>query len=163
MKWHTFSGPAAQLPAPDFCLTSSAGDTICDSVYRQRVKQVLLFASGSTPAEWTPVLRAFSEHAEAYYRQDAVALGLLPAEPPEIAGVDKGLAYHFPILADPGARVRRSYETMLQGDTGTNHLVFVLDAFGAPYAAAVNADPFDPALYDQIGQWLTFIAIQCPE
>ena len=162
MKWHTFTGPESRVPAPDFCLTSDAGDTICDHVYRQRMKQVLVFPVGNTPAEWTPILRTFSEHAEGLNRQGAVVLALLPAEPQAIQGIGRGLAYHFPIVADPGAQVRRAYEALLRGDTGTSHLVFVLDTFGAPYAAAINADPTDEGLFDQISEWLTFITAQCP-
>ncbi len=163
MKWHTFAGPEGQMPAPDFCLTSSAGDTICDHVYRQRMKQVLVFPAGNTPAEWTPVLDAFSPQAEAYSRENTVVLALVPADASAIQGLGRDLPYYFPILADPGAQVRRAYERLLGGDTGTSHLVFVLDTFGAPYAAVVNANPADPALFDQVSQWLTFIAIQCPE
>lgn len=151
------------MPAPDFCLTSSAGDTICDFTYRQRMKQVVVFPSGSASADWVPMLAALSEYAEDFSRQGAAVLALVPANAQAIRGPGKDLAYHFPILADPGAKVRRAYERLLQGDTGTSHLVFVLDTFGAPYAAAVNADPADPSLYDQIAQWLTFISIQCPE
>ena len=64
MKWHTFTGPEAQNPAPDFCLTSSTGDTLCDFTYRQRMKQVLVFPSGAGQADWMPVLDAFSDQAE---------------------------------------------------------------------------------------------------
>ncbi len=163
MKWHVFSGRETELPAPDFCLTSSAGDTLCDSTYRQRVKQVLVFPSGAERADWTPVLESFAQHAEEINRQGAVLLALLPAPAEAIRGIDSDLVYHFPILADPQGEVRRSYEQLLRGDTGTSHLVFVLDAFGAPFAAAINAKPTDEALYDQIAQWLDFIAIQCPE
>lgn len=163
MKVHAFQRPEALLAAPDFCLASAAGDTICSSVYRQRQKQVLVFPSGAGPAEWTPVLHAFSEHAEGYSREDAVVLALVPGSPEEIRGIDRGLAYHYPVLADEGGRVRQAYEALLEGDVGTSHLVFVLDQFGSPYAAVINADPTAPALFDQIEQWLTFIAIQCPE
>ena len=163
MKWHTFSGRQVEMPAPDFCLVSDAGDTICDTVYRQREKQVIVFPSGNTPAEWQPVLDAFSDHARSWNEQGAVALALLPAEPETIKGLGRNLAYHFPLLADSGARVRRAYEPLLGDDRGTSHLVFVLDSFGAPYAAAVNADPTRDELYNQIDEWLRFIAIQCPE
>lgn len=163
MKVHAFQRPEALLPAPDFCLTSAAGDTICGSGYRQRLKQVLLFPVGSSPAEWAPALHAFADHAEAYSRMEAVVLALVPAGAEAIRGIDRGLAYHYPVLADEGARVRQAYESLLSGDTGNGHMVFVLDAFQAPYAAILNADPADPALFDQIQQWLSFIAIQCPE
>lgn len=163
MKWHSFEGPLGQVPAPNFCLTSSAGDTLCDHTYRQREKQVIVFPSGSSPAEWAPVLHAFGDHAEEYNRQGAVVLALLPAEASSIQGLGRDLPYYFPILADPGGQVRRAYEQLLEGDTGTSHLVFVLDTFGAPYSAVVNADPADEMLFDSISQWLTFIAIQCPE
>ncbi len=163
MKWHSFTGPEAQVPAPDFCLTSTAGDTLCVSTYRQRFAQVLIFPSGQALADWVPVLNAFSEHAEDLSRQGAAVLAVVPAAPPAIEGIDRGLSYHFPALADEGGRVRRAYDRLLGGDAGTSHEVFVLDTFGAPYAAAVNADPTDPSLYDQISEWLTFISIQCPE
>lgn len=163
MKVHAFQRPENLLPAPDFCLTSATGDTICGSAYRQRQKQVLLFPAGTSPDEWAPALHAFTEHAEAYNREDTVVLALVPAGPATIQGIDRGLAYHFPVLADEGGHVRQAYETLLGGDTGTGHLVYVLDTFQAPYAAIVNADPADPALFDQIQQWLSFISIQCPE
>jgi len=162
VKWHTFAAPEAEVEAPDFCLTSSTGDTICDRVYRGRAAQVLVFASGDTLAEWTPLLAALSEHAEGFVRQGAVVLALLPAAPEPIRSVGRDLAYHFPILADPGAQVRREYERLLAGDTGTSHLVFVLSAQGTPYAAAINANPADPALYDQVAEWLRLVAVQCP-
>lgn len=163
MKVHAFQRPEALVPAPDFCLPSAAGDTMCASIYRQRQKQVLFFVVGSGAAEWAPALHAFSEHVEAFSREGTVVLALLPGTEETIRGSDSGLAYHFPVMADEGGRVRQSYETLLAGDTGTGHLVFVLDQFGAPYAAMINADPLDPELYEQIEQWLSFIAIQCPE
>jgi len=163
VKEHVFEAPESRRPAPDFCLTSAAGDTICSSVYRQRQKQVLVFVAGASAAEWVPVLRAFAEHAEALNREGAVVLALLPAGAEEIRGIDRGLTYHYPVLADEGGRVRRAYEALLGDDTGTSHLVFVLDNYQAPYAAMVNADPTDPALSDKVEQWVSFIAIQCPE
>jgi peroxiredoxin len=163
VKWHTFTGLEVERPAPDFCLTSDAGDTVCDSVYRQRLRQVLLFPSGDSPADWVMPLDAFSDHARDYRLQDTVLLGLLPADAQTIAGLGRNLTNHFPLLADDGAKIRRAYEELLDGDAGTSHLVFVLDSFGAPYAAAVNANPADPVLFDQVEQWLAFIAIQCPE
>ncbi len=163
MKWHTFYGRQAEMPAPDFCLTSDAGDTICDSVYRQLEKQVLAFPAGTAPAEWQPLLAAFSDHAEAWHQQGAEALALLPASAETIKDLGRSLPYHFPLLADMGAQVRHAYDRLLGEDAGTGHLVFVLDTFGAPYAAAVNADPGREELYDQIDEWLRFIAIQCPE
>jgi peroxiredoxin len=163
VKWHIFSGRETEVPAPDFCLMSSAGDTLCDFAYRQRLKQVLVFPAGSDRADWTPVLEAFSQHTEALEREGTAVLALLPAGAEDIRGYGADLAYSYPILADPGAQVRRAYEERLQGDTGDSHMVFVLDPFGAPYAAVINANPADPALFDQISQWVTFIAIQCPE
>jgi len=163
VKVHTFAAPESRMPAPDFCLTSSSGDILCDHVYRQRLKQVLVFPAGSAPAEWAPILHAFADHAEEYNRNGAAVLALVPAEPAAIQGLGRDLTYYYPLLADPGAQVRRSYEQLLAGDIGTSHLVFVLDTFGAPYAAIVNVDPADPRLFDQINEWLTFISIQCPE
>ncbi len=163
MRVHAFQRPEALLPAPDFCLTSAAGDTICASVYRQRLKQVLWFPAGPSPADWVPALHALGEHAEEYSRMETAVLALVPASAEAIRGIDRGLAYHYPVLADEGGRVRQAYESLLGGDTGTGHLVFVLDAFQAPYAAIINADPADPALFEQIEQWLSFISVQCPE
>lgn len=163
MKWHRFSGPVGERPAPDFCLVSDAGDTICDHVYRQRVKQVLVFVSGSTPADWTPVLHAAADHAEEVRRHDAVLLALVPAEPQAIRDLGGDLTYHYPILADVGGQVRRAYDKLLGEEAGTSHTLFVLDTFGAPYAAAVNLNPADPLLFDEVSKWLGFIAIQCPE
>jgi hypothetical protein len=42
-------------------------------------------------------------------------------------------------------------------------MVFVIDRYGAPYAAVVGADPADPGLHAELLEWLSFIELQCPE
>ena len=81
----------------------------------------------------------------------------------------------FPVLADPGGRVRQAYAGLMdeslvnEGDT----LLFVLDVYGAPYSAYVSAlgsalgsaqdGLYSPALHEDVLKWLEFIGMQCPE
>jgi hypothetical protein len=45
----------------------------------------------------------------------------------------------------------------------TDGLLFVLDEFGAPYAALMGAEQAGERLNDEVLSWLQFISVQCPE
>jgi hypothetical protein len=42
-------------------------------------------------------------------------------------------------------------------------LFFVLDRYGAPYAATVANEPGDEDLHTELLEWLDYIELQCPE
>lgn len=66
------------------------------------------------------------------------------------------------MLADPENKVRCRYLELMPGGSQEN-VVFVIDRYGAPYAALAGAEAGDPAVHEEILEWLGFIGIQCPE
>jgi hypothetical protein len=42
-------------------------------------------------------------------------------------------------------------------------MLFVLDRYGAPYAALTGPELDDPGLQQEVLEWLAFIEVQCPE
>lgn len=67
------------------------------------------------------------------------------------------------LLADPSGSTRRAYEAVLPVVPQGQALVFVLDRFGAPYAAFASNEPDAPELQKEVQGWLAYIGIQCPE
>jgi hypothetical protein len=67
------------------------------------------------------------------------------------------------VLADPENKVRRSYLELMPDGSQEGNVVFVIDRYGAPYAALAGAEAGDPAVHEEILEWLAFIGIQCPE
>jgi hypothetical protein len=67
-------------------------------------------------------------------------------------------------LSDEGNSVRQSYlGLMADGLVKPDEvMLFVLDAYGAPYACLKGREPEPSAQEDLLG-WLRFIGIQCPE
>jgi hypothetical protein len=77
--------------------------------------------------------------------------------------------YPFPVLADQEGIARARYADLVgvgPEAPGSDHspiMLFVLDRYGAPYAATVLDEPDDPELQVDLLEWLDFIEIQCPE
>jgi len=90
-------------------------------------------------------------------------LVVVPTPVAELAVAETAEAYPFPLLADPEGTTRRAYAALLPGEPDEGAMVFVLDRYGAPYAALICPEPDDPALPREVLEWLGFIELQCPE
>jgi hypothetical protein len=90
---------------------------------------------------------------------DAEALVFLPSP----AAAPHGDLAGVRLAADPAGALRRRYAELIEFDTVTEVMLFVLDRFGVPYAAWAGSEADPPDLSRETMKWLEYIAIQCPE
>ena len=161
MRWYAFPENARNRIAPPFRLLSSEGRPIALADYRGRSNLVLFFAHGLDCAPCRAALVAFAAHSADYRARAAEVLVVSPTM------MDETLpATHVgpPVLSDPAGEVRRAYAALLPNGTGDDQvLLFVLDRYGAPYAALACPEADAPTLQQEVLEWLAFIEVQCPE
>ena len=160
MTWYAFPESARRHIAPGFSLPSSRGHPVSLTDYRGRSNLVLLFAHGADcPACWQAV-ESFATHRDAYRAQGTEVLVVCPASAEEASlPSPDGLQ----VLRDPEGTVRRAYAALLPGASPEDALLFVLDRYGAPYAAVACPEPDEASLRPEVLEWLAFIEVQCPE
>ncbi len=164
MEWHIFPENERRSPAPAFRLPSNRGKPFALDDNRGWGNLVLFFAHGKECPACQAALQEFAARRLEYGAVDAQVVPILPQTAAEIAG----MPYPFPVVADPQGTARRQYAELV-GVDGTAAeadgpvLFFVLDRYGAAYAAAVLHEPEDPELQPELLEWLDFIELQCPE
>ena len=109
------------------------------------------------------LLRDFAARHSEYRSEDAEVVAFVPELRSTAAELQASLGLPFPLLADSENKVRRSYLELMPDRSEVSNVVFVIDRYGAPYAAVVGSKPGDPAVHEEILEWLGFIEIQCPE
>lgn len=161
MAWYVFPEGARRRVAPGLRLPSSQGRPIALADYRGRANLVLLFAHGADCSACQQAVEGFATHREAYRAQGAEVLVVFPATTaePSIPSLDGGLQ----ALLDPKGEARQAYAALLPEASPEDVLLFVLDRYGAPYAAVACPEPDEAALRPEVLEWLAFIEVQCPE
>lgn len=165
MPWIIFDDEDRRTPAPRFCLESVQHEQVCSDDYCEDCSLMLVFPPEHGGEGCADLLASFSSRLSEYASLDAQVLAILPykwetlVEDPILAGLP------FPLLADPGGKVRRSYAGLMDESLVTTEdiLLYVLDSYGAPYSAYSGRDPLIPALHEDALNWLEFIGVQCPE
>lgn len=166
LTWILFDEADHRRPVPYFRLASALGRPVALDDYRGRDNLVLFFAHSVGCLDCAAALRSFASHMPAYNKQESVILAIFPDPVEEIQ--DSGLLdLPFPLLEDSGSAVRRKFAGLMAESLVDNGdvLLFVLDRYGAPYAALV---------LDELGigmegfhretlKWLEYIELQCPE
>jgi peroxiredoxin len=159
-EWYAFPEGDRRRIAPAFRLTASSGKRITLANYRGRSNLVLLFVHGADCAACQAALKTFADHRADYQAQTAEVLIVWPAAP-DRTPVPPG--FGLPGLADPGGETRRAYAARLPTGLAGDAMLFVLDRYGAPYAALTGPELDDPGLQQEVLEWLAFIEVQCPE
>jgi peroxiredoxin len=160
MTWYAFPEGVRRRPAPHFRLVSVTGRYVSLADYRGRSNLVLFFAHGMDCAACRSTLAAFVTHAAEYGAQTAEVLVISPVTTDEApAPFDTG----FPVLSDPAGEVRHAYAALVPNGAVDDVLLFVLDRYGAPYAATACPEADDPAIHREALGWLAFIEMECPE
>jgi peroxiredoxin len=163
MKWHTFSEGQRRRRAPDFPLTTIQGRTVALDDYRGQHNLVLFFTHNGDCASCEALLRDFAARRADYRAQDAQVVAIVSATAANVGRLQAELNLSYPLLADPQADAHRAYMHLIPDEPGEKSAVFVIDRYGAPYAALIDADPDDPTVHEEILDWLAFIEVQCPE
>lgn len=160
MSWYAFPEHIRQRPAPNFCLPSSRGEPVSLAGYRGYSNLVLFFAHGVECAACRRALARFAGHRAGYRAQTAEVLVIAPG--PADEGQTSSVS-GLPVLTDPEGETRRAYAALLPEASPGEVLLFVLDRYGAPYAALACPEADGPALQQEALAWLAFIELQCPE
>jgi peroxiredoxin len=169
MRWIRFEEEDRRSPAPDFCLPDAAGKTICKSDYRGDCSLVLAFLHSLDCEECQQAVQGFIENQASYHKEDARVLVIIPpgnGEAAERAGENPHVEQPpVTILADRDGEIRKTYAGLMVESliTAQDAALFILDSYGAPYAAYVSPELTDPGLHSEILSWLSFIGMQCPE
>jgi hypothetical protein len=159
--WIRFDESDRRAPAPQFELQTPAGSWVALSDFRGRQNLVLYFdpilGGGVRVAR---DLQAFARLVADYDLHDARVLAVLSGSPPDSAGLDALL-----ILQDPAGSARRDYAALLDASlvSDQDSLLFILDRFGAPYAAQAAGSWDQIEKHAEIIGWLDFIGMLCPE
>lgn len=166
LTWILFDEADHRRPAPYFRLPSALRRPVALDDYRGRDNLVLFFAHSVGCLDCAAALRSFASRMPAYNKQESVILAIIPDPVEEIRNSGL-LELPFPLLADPGGAARRKYAGLMaeslveDGDV----LLFVLDRYGAPYAALVGDELGIGAegFHRETLKWLEYIELQCPE
>lgn len=154
MRWRT---------APDFKLPSADGFDLSLSSFWYRSNMVLLFC----PPRAAPKLIAYRE--QLVRLNDAIRLEagklVLLVDNGQHNGRPESLPrkFPFPVLYDHQGTVRGLYRATLPGEVDDGLLLFVLDRYGAIFAAYREPRLADPLPGKEILEWLRYIDLQCPE
>ena len=169
MTWIMFDEADRRTASPYFRLPSLYKREVGLDDYRGRDNLVLFFAHSLDCPGCREALQGFASRMGDYARQDTVVLAIFP-EPVEALRRDEELAeLPFPALSDEGGRVRAVYTGLMDSSLvkPDQNVLFVLDQYGAAYAALVDPEGEDrqpeSTLHYDILKWLEYIGMQCPE
>jgi peroxiredoxin len=165
--WIIFDEEDRRIPAPRFCLEALGDRQVCVDEYCEDCNLVLVFTHTLECEACLELLQSFSGRLQEYALADGQILAVLPERLEVLEGVPALLELPFPVLADPGGRVRQAYAGLMDESLvkESDTLLFVLDVYGAPYSAFVTAESglHSPTLHEDVLKWLEFIGVQCPE
>lgn len=161
MRWMNLLSSENSIRAPYFHLLSASGEPYHLDQFRGRYNLILFFGHSLQCRACYELLRQFSVLRDDYSERNAKVLSIWSQDEasgmPTIGGID------FPIiLLDDPQNTRRLYCDFIVSEDRQEAMIFVLDRFGSPFAAAVS-DEFDVKVHDEILRWLDFIELQCPE
>jgi len=150
-------------------LPSGDGETVCLQDFNEDYSLVLFFTQGAGCEECQDALVSFANHSNEYKSEGAQVVAVLPEEPAQLEETARQAeslqALPLTLLADPNESARKKYanlmaEGMVQED---DSMIFVLDCYGAPYAALVGSELNEETMHHDIIKWLEYIGLQCPE
>jgi peroxiredoxin len=172
MLWVRFDEQDRQIRAPDFCLNSIIGDTVCLDDFYELTNLVIIFLLDINSKDCQNALSNFARRKNDYKRFQSSVVFIFPQTLQEInrairLNLSPKVVEKSPslILSDPYDKIRRAYnglmsETLIKDNDVT---LFVLDSFGSPYTALISKDLDDHEIHTEILSWLQYIEIQCPE
>jgi thioredoxin-dependent peroxiredoxin len=169
MTWVYFEDSDRQTAAPAFTLERTGGGRISLYDYYERSSLVVLFPSGRADDAVKPdsqeALQRFAARLEEIEREGAEVVAVLPDMALALDSPGCENALPFPLLADPGGRVREKYAGLMVAELVPpgSALLYVLDVYGVPWAAYVGERLDEDSLVDEVLSWLVFIGVQCPE
>jgi peroxiredoxin len=149
--------------APDFNLESIQGFDLSLSSFWYRSNMVLVFCRPQSD----PQLKAFCDQLAGINRAIQAEVGKLVLLLYEDQSGQKNGAYlqglPFAVLRDRLGHVHERYQAFLPAIAESGFVIFVLDRYGAIFAAYNGHQLSDPLPGSEIVDWLQYIELQCPE
>lgn len=165
MGWILFDEADHRAPVPYFRLPSIQGRPVALDDYRGRDPLVLFFAHDPGCASCRVALESFASRLGDYNRLGAVVLAIFP-DAVESLKADPTLAgLPFPVLSDANGAARDRLASLVDASlvTDEDHIVYVLDEYGAPYAAFTGSELPGSGFQNEVLKWLEYIEARCPE
>lgn len=169
MLWIRFEEEDRYSPAPDFSLEGTSGKRVSRSDFRADCSLVLVFPHSVKCLACLDFLQGFVENQNSYQKEDACVLVIFPAAVEELR---EALQAHpflgeapLTLLSDVEGEARKKYAGLMVESliSAEDAALFILDSYGAPYAAVVKRELDDPQIHYDVLSWLSFIGMQCPE
>jgi peroxiredoxin len=163
VTWVYFEDGDRQVSAPVFSLEQLGGSPVALQDFYEGFSLVLLFTAESSISR--KVLERFAARLDEIERQGSQVLALLPVS---LEGLKLKFDVEdlpYPLLADKEGYVRSKYAGLMVAELVPegSAFLFILDTYGAPWAAYVGENLESEDLIDEVLSWLSFIGIQCPE
>jgi peroxiredoxin len=173
MLWIRFDEQDRRTSAPSFCLSSYLEERVCLHDLYEKNNLVIVFMHDLDCQDCDPTINAFAERELEYRGQESQVLIIIPngiqergtstriegflAAPSEEMGAR--------LLFDPGGVTRRAYAELMSSELvdEDDNILFVLDAYGAPYTAVIAKHFNNGDIHNEVLSWLQYINIQCPE
>jgi peroxiredoxin len=173
MLWVRFDEQDRQSRAPDFCLNSVVGDTVCLDDFYEMSNMVLIFLLDINSKDCQKSLSNFARRTSDYKRHQSTVVIIFPQTLQEMrVALHMNLSLRevlekspLLVLSDPNNKIRQAYnglmsKTLIKDNDVT---LFVLDTFGSPYTALISKNLDDYEIHTEVLSWLQYIEIQCPE
>lgn len=161
--WHSFPDTMQRPAEVWFDLPASPARAVSLRNYLERDCLCLLFLSGTSPRE-VALLEALSRAHDSFRDNDAETLVVMHLSVSGVGRLAEDMALSFPLLSDGDGATRARYASLLPlvPDVETP-LVYVMDRYGAPRAAAVLPPAGDEEWLSQALEWVQLAELACPE
>lgn len=122
--------------APDFTLSSSYGDPVTLSSYRDRMNVCLIFYPEDGTPGCTRQLCVIRDDADEFIAEDVERFGLNPGSLKSHQDFAQRHEIDFPLLVDPDRQVAREYRAVDLDDSRVLRTVYLVDKRGKVAFAA---------------------------
>lgn len=161
--WHSFPDTMQRPAEVWFDLPASPERAVSLRNYLNRACLCLLLLSSTSPRE-IALLEAFSQAHDSFKDNDAEILAVMPLSARGVGRLAEDMALPFPILSDADGATRSRFASLLPLTPDTEaSLVYVLDRYGAPRAAAVLPSAGDEDWPGEALEWVQLAELACPE
>ncbi len=147
---------------PNVILQDEQGREVQIQDYRHHSNLVLIFSGKPLTKEFQQMLAAITKRYSEFKFEKSEVLAILDGTHTDLARLQAGQDYPFPLLLDPGGEAHREAGATAAGGQPA-FTVVVLDRYCEIYAIyRVNQSSPRPAVQNLI-DWLEYIGLQCDE
>lgn len=160
--WHSFPDTMTRPSQVWFSLPSSRAGVVSLGDYLDRGSLCLLLLPGSA-ARWIAPLEALARAQGELAGKDAAAVAVSTLGVRGAGRLVEDMGLPMVLLCDEAGATWRRYASLLPVEAGVAPLVFILDRFGAPRAAAFLKPDDGDDWVRQALDWVDLADLACPE